>query len=133
MDAKVIVKYRGVAIEWEEKDTHLIVPPLTVEGMEKASDAIVAHDAVDLKAPQDITKQMALKVPIVMLALQRNYPEITEAEVKALSTGTMQRVRCMPLSGSTVGTRKSRMWGKRRPYSYSRQPGFRPSQAGRLL
>lgn len=81
------VKFRGVAIEWEDKGSFLIVPPLTVGQMEEVEAMIEAHDAVTLKTTKDIQTRLKLKIPIVHKALLRNYPDITEGDVKDLLNG----------------------------------------------
>lgn len=86
-EVPAVVKFRGAALEWDEMNTLLIVPPLTLEGMEQVAQSVTDHDAMVTKDFNDLHKRNMMKVPVITMALKRNYPEITEEDVRSFLNG----------------------------------------------
>lgn len=92
------VKHSGVPIEFG--DDTVIVPALTTSQVEGLVEKLMAHDAIKLESFRNIYERLALRTEIVIVALRRNYPEITLEEVReALTTGNSDQAM-----GAALGT-----------------------------
>ncbi len=101
--------FEGIEIDLGGKK--YTVPPLNLARLKKALPILESIKSLDMENPGSLTmKQADAVIQVIHLALSRNYPEMTEADVEeAVDLGNLMKIipAIMGLSGLRESGEKS--------------------------